>query len=194
MGFAAEGHPSVLTIGYGGRSRDELLAVLAGAGITHVADVRSVPASSALPAFNGPDLQAELRGKGIGYVFLGRQLGGRPDDPAAYTADGHVDYIARRRSPDFQAGIDRLCTGLERGLRLVVLCSEGQPDRCHRTKMVAAALVDRGVAVGHIDPDDSVVPHSVVMHRITGGQQSLGFVVAEHESVGAYSRPPKLHP
>ncbi|MGD9752147.1 MAG: DUF488 family protein [Acidimicrobiia bacterium] len=179
---------AVLTIGYGGDTVENLVSRLRAVGVTHVADVRSRPASRFRPEYNGPELQARLSEHGIGYVFLGSDLGGRPDDPTCYTADGRVDYRIIKQKPFFQRGLERLRAGSRRRLRICLLCSEGRPDDCHRTKLIAEALVEQfGITVEHIDPDGNLVAHEDALARLNRGQQSLGFIDLLHESSGTYA-------
>src|SRR5947209_8475483 len=93
--------PSVLraclfSIGHSHHGFGRLVELLRGTGVTTVADVRSLPYSQRLPQFNRPDLQAGLWEHEIGYAFLGDTLGGRPESPALYDADGRVNYERMR--------------------------------------------------------------------------------------------------
>lgn len=177
----------VFTAGYGGDTVDQLVARLQSVGVSHVADVRSRPASRFRPEYNGPTLQALLAASGIGYVFLGTDLGGRPDDPTCYTPEGRVDYRLVRDKPFFGRGLERVHLGSRR-LRICLLCSEGRPESCHRTKLIAQALVDQfGMVVKHIDPDGRLVEHTEVLARIDDGQQSLGLIDVINQSVGTYT-------
>ncbi len=180
----------VLTAGYGGRTVDDLLDRLLSTSVTHVADIRSAPFSQARPQFNGPNVEAELNGVGIGYVFLGRALGGRPSDPDCYTAEGRVDYGAIAEKEWFSAGLDRVMLGASKGLRICLLCSEAKPEGCHRSKLVSEALVRKGIAVLHIEMDGTLVSHENVMKRLDEPQQSLGFIDVVGQSTGRYSPRP----
>lgn len=86
---------TVFTVGHSNHSMDDFLALLAGRGIGAVEDVRSAPYSRFAPRFDREALAAALRGAGVAYDWLGRALGGRPDDPACYRR-GRVDYARRR--------------------------------------------------------------------------------------------------
>jgi len=175
-------------MGYGGDTLEGLVARLHAAQVTHVADVRSKPYSRFRPEFNGPELQNALKLANIGYVFLGRQLGGRPDDPDCYTTDDRVDYAMVRQKSFFREGLDRVQHGVSRGYRLCLLCSEGRPESCHRTKLIAEALLDEAaMQVIHVEPDGSQSSHAEVLARLTGGQQSLGFIDVIGQSLGAYA-------
>ena len=59
------------------------------------------------PQFNRALLQQSLKAQGIAYVFLGRELGGRPEDPSCYV-DGKVQYEASAETPLFKKGLGRI--------------------------------------------------------------------------------------
>ncbi|MCO5183563.1 MAG: DUF488 domain-containing protein [Anaerolineae bacterium] len=75
----------IYTIGYGSRAIDDLIAVLHQHDIAYLIDVRSAPYSRYKPEFSKNELDTTLRAVGIRYLFLGRSLGGRPDDPDCYS-------------------------------------------------------------------------------------------------------------
>jgi uncharacterized protein (DUF488 family) len=154
-------------------------ALLREHGVQYVIDVRSQPYSRHQPQFNREVLSALLHGEGVGYVFMGDLLGGRPADPTCYV-DGKVDYVACRAKPWFQSGIERLERALQGGHRLALMCSEARPEQCHRTKLIAIELVERGVTVLHIDEAGSVISHAAAMLRIDGGQMFLMPELNEH--------------
>src|SRR5262249_15686475 len=120
-----------------------------------VADVRSHPFSQRLPQFNRPALEAALRAEGIGYVFLGDLLGGRPPEPGVYDAEGRVDYEKVRPTASFQHRLARLLPATEPFV-VAMLCSEADPLDCHRGLMIAPALVERGVRPLHLHRDGTV--------------------------------------
>ncbi len=72
------------TVGHGRRPLEELVAVLADAGVQTLVDVRRFPGSRRLPWFNAEALAESLPAVGIGYAHL-PALGGRrsrrPDSP-----------------------------------------------------------------------------------------------------------------
>jgi len=112
-------------------------------------DIRSRPHSSRFPQFSQPGFEAQLRADGIAYLFLGEELGGRPDDPDAYRSDGLVDYRARRKSYAFRAGVGRLEAELEKRCA-ALMCAEEDPLECHRFLMVCPELVTMGLRPLHI--------------------------------------------
>lgn len=164
--------PSVYTIGYGGRSMDDVVAQLLHAEVRFVVDVRSVPHSRYQPEFSKQPLAATLGRRGIRYVFMGPQLGGRPDDPDCYT-DGHVDYEKCRSKDFFLEGIHRIRSAYKQGIPICLLCSEGKPWQCHRSKLIGTVLESEGIPVLHLAPKAQVLSQAAVIAKITGGQQSL---------------------
>ncbi len=150
---------------------DEFLRLLLSRRIELLADVRSQPVSSRFPQFNRAVLEKILESNGIAYLFLGEELGGRPDDPAAYGPDGVVDYRARRRSYAFGAGIERVEREAQTR-RLALLCAEDDPLECHRFLMIAPELVARGLAPLHLRKDGSEETQTAAEDRLL---RSTGF-------------------
>lgn len=135
----------LFTIGHSVHAPEVFLALLQRHGITAVADVRSSPYSRRHPHFGRGLLEPLLRHNEIAYIFLGRELGGRPADRSLYHTEGWADYESIRATTPFQRGIDRLIRGLEH-YRVAILCGEEDPLDCHRGLMIAPALVERGLA------------------------------------------------
>jgi uncharacterized protein (DUF488 family) len=154
----------VFTIGHSVHSQERFGALLRGAGVTAIADVRSAPYSRRHPQFNRETLRAALQAEGIAYVFLGRELGGRPSGPQFYTA-GVADYEKMAQSPAFREGLDRIIDGA-RTYRVALMCSERDPLHCHRCLLVSRALAEQGVRVSHILDDGSRVGHAEIEDRL----------------------------
>ena len=154
----------VLTIGHSKHSQEAFLALLRRHAVTVLADVRSTPYSRFNPHFNRKALESSLESIGIAYVFLGRALGGRPDDPSCYE-DGRVRYDRLARTPLFREGLERVVEDAGRE-RIALMCAEKEPLDCHRTLLVGHNLVERGVAVAHILADGALEPHDETMDRL----------------------------
>jgi uncharacterized protein (DUF488 family) len=145
----------VFTIGHSNHSAKGFVGLLKGHGIEVLVDTRSHPYSRHAPHFNVKDIEAILLGNGIGYLFLGLELGGRPEGEEFYDAEGRVNYARVERSRPFLDGIYRLEKEM-RAYRIVLLCSEEDPAGCHRRLLVGRALSERGISVWHIRGDGSV--------------------------------------
>lgn len=162
----------IYTIGYGARSLDAFLAVLKAQNIAYLIDIRSAPYSRFKPEFSGKALEAAVKAAGMSYVYLGEALGGQPKDATCYE-DGKVLYDRVKERPFFLEGLARIRRAYERGLRVVLMCSEGKPEQCHRTVLIGQALMDAGVPVTHIDEADALIGQEEALARRTGGQLSL---------------------
>jgi uncharacterized protein (DUF488 family) len=162
----------LFTIGYGARTLDEFIATLKANRIEYLVDVRTAPYSKFKPEFSKDLLQHHVERAGIRYLFMGDALGGQPKDPACHT-DGKVDYDKVRAQPWFQQGIVRLRKAVELGRRVALMCSEGRPEQCHRSKMIGEALAAAGIPVRHIDEDGGLLTQAEVIHRLTKGQMDL---------------------
>ncbi len=165
----SDGNIWLHTIGYGARTIEEFIAALKANGIEYLLDVRSAPYSKFKPEFSKELLEAALTKEGIRYLFMGDTLGGQPRDRDCYS-DGKVDYEKVRQRPFFNAGIERLRKAHEQRVRAALMCSEGRPEQCHRSKMIGEALAAAGIPVRHIDEDGRVLTQQQVMDRLTGGQ------------------------
>lgn len=163
----------IYTIGYGARDIDAFINVLRRYGIAYLIDVRSKPYSRFKPDFSKERLEQHLRLAGIRYVFMGDSLGGRPDDTTCYDVDGKVDYVQLAERPFYLAGIERLLKAQSKGLAVSLMCSEGKPENCHRSKLIGKTLAGREIAVSHIDENDEILGQEEVLLRLTGGQPSL---------------------
>lgn len=162
----------LFTIGYGARSVEELLSTLKANRIDYLIDVRTAPYSKFKPEFSKEALQHRVEREGIRYIFMGDTLGGQPSDPGCHT-DGKVDYEKVRVQPFFQNGIDRLKNAFVQQRRAALMCSEGRPEQCHRSKLIGEALAAAGIPLCHIDEDGALLTQTEVIHRLTQGQMDL---------------------
>ena len=169
---SGQGSQPLFTIGYGARTLEEFLAALKKNGIEYLIDVRTAPYSKFKPEFSKDLLQYHVERAGIHYLFMGDTLGGQPKDPACHT-DGKVDYGKVRAQPAFQNGIERLRKAFEQQRRAALMCSEGKPEQCHRSKLIGEALAAAGIPVCHIDEDGGLLTQTEVIVRLTKGQMDL---------------------
>ena len=157
----------IFGVGHSNLAAAELLALLREHGVACVADVRRFPVSRRHPQHAQPALEASLRGAGIDYAFLGRELGGRlePELPIdgsenrALREPAFRAYADALASPAFTSGFARL-EELARAKPLVFLCAERDWRQCHR-RILADALVARGWRVQHLAPAGTRVAHAL---------------------------------
>ncbi len=96
-----------------------------------------------------------LAAAGITYVFLGRELGGKPEASSLRGPSGLPDYDAIAATALYRAGLARLMAQ-GRAQRTAFMCSEGDPAHCHREKLVAHSLRAEGWRVRHILADGTI--------------------------------------
>jgi len=164
--------PPLFTIGYGARTLEEFIAALKANRIEYLIDVRSAPYSKFKPEFSKDLLQHQVERAGIRYLFMGDTLGGQPKDPDCHT-DGKVDYDKVRAQSFFQKGVERLRKAFQQQRPVALMCSEGRPEQCHRSKLIGEALAAAGIPVCHIDEDGCLLTQTQVIDRLTKGQMDL---------------------
>ena len=131
--------------------------------------MRSRPYSRFVPHFGKERLARILADAGVGYLFLGRELGGKPvrDDPP----QARLDYQARIREPSFQRGIETLLhAAAER--RVALLCRERDPLECHRLHLICRYLEPMALDIRHILPDGEVEAQAATERRLREGLEA----------------------
>jgi uncharacterized protein (DUF488 family) len=143
---------TIYTVGHSTRPFDELIVVLASAGVRRLVDVRSVPRSRRHPQFAGEALARSIPERQIAYTHEPRLGGFRR--PLADSANGGWEqpafqgYADHMASEHFQSALAAL-EALARHGATCVMCAEAQWWRCHR-RLLADALVVRGWRVLHL--------------------------------------------
>ena len=163
----------VYTIGYGSRSIEEFIEVLQHHNIAYLIDVRSTPYSRYKPEFSKEALAADLERHQIRYVFMGDTLGGHPNDEDCYDEKGQVDYEKVKDTESYRSGIERIQTAFNQQQCVALMCSEGKPEQCHRSKLIGASLDDQDISLIHIDENSEQQTQEKIIERLTGGQLPL---------------------
>lgn len=155
---------SLFTIGHSNQSLEELIALLKDYQITALADVRSQPYSRYLSHFNQPNLKLALMEAKIQYVFLGKELGGRPTAEDCYV-NGQADYEKMAKTEVFREGVQRLLAGLEQ-YRIALMCAEKDPLDCHRCLLVCRYLKDYHLEIKHILKSGEIESQEALENRL----------------------------
>src|SRR5690349_2668432 len=151
----------LFSIGHSNHPIETFLDLLATHQIEVLVDVRSAPYSRYVPHFNPANLKEHLKAAGFQYLYMGKELGGRPEGAEFYDADEHVRYDRVADAPFFLTGLERLTTGAGR-YRVAIMCSEEDPTHCHRRLLITRVLAGRGVTVTHIRGDGGVESEAAV--------------------------------
>lgn len=156
-----------MTFGHGTASEDELVAMLTGAGVARVVDVRRYPGSRRQPHVATDELAGWLPGAGIAYRWEPR-LGGRRQLPADaegldpwWQVKAFRAYAAHTRTAEFRSAVDELLEEASGGSpgRTAVMCSESLWWRCHRRLIADVLVLLHGVDVEHLQHDGRLVEH-----------------------------------
>jgi uncharacterized protein (DUF488 family) len=153
----------IFTVGHSRHELEHFVKLLTLNGVTALADVRSSPFSR-VPHFNRDALAAAVRGYGIKYVPLGRELGARREEGECYV-DGQAVYELVAKLPLFREGIDRLIRGA-RDHVIALMCSEKEPLDCHRAVLVCRHLRFHGLQISHIHADGRLESHRELERRL----------------------------
>jgi uncharacterized protein (DUF488 family) len=146
---------AVWTIGHSNHEFDEFARLVLTERIGCLVDVRSFPYSRYAPHFNRDEFEAGMIRRGVRYLFLGEELGGRPTREGHYDAKGHALYGPMSEEESFATAVEHLIEDARRN-RIALVCSEGDPQDCHRRLLVGKVLSDRGVELRHILPDGTI--------------------------------------
>jgi uncharacterized protein (DUF488 family) len=110
--------------------------------ISCILDVRSIPYSKHNRDFEKNNLSSELLCNGIEYVWMGETLGGRRHQfksSLGFRQDDRYDS-----DPDYTRGVLEL---VHKALTkpTALMCSEEDPRRCHRHKIIAHTLLNKKI-------------------------------------------------
>lgn len=95
-------------------------------------DVRTIPYSKYCPHFNANTLRGAVEAENIQYLYRGKNLGGRGVN------EGYEDAI------------QELSKMAKDGIRVCVMCSEGDYKKCHRYLTLTPSFKKQGLSVSHI--------------------------------------------
>jgi uncharacterized protein (DUF488 family) len=138
---------TVFTIGYGGRGKDDFLALLRSAGVKTVVDIRLRPDRASMGIWvkaktADKGIEAWLTEAGIGYrsvVELGNVFLDFPDWPARYQRLlDTAGALLTERLADIPGPI-------------CLMCAEKQAAECHRRHVAEFLAATQGATVRHLE-------------------------------------------
>ncbi len=143
---------ALLTIGYEGRTIDDVLTTLRQAEVGLLIDVRAV-AASRKPGFSKRQLAAGLDQAGIGYLHL--QNLGTPKPGRDAVRAGHPErmvpiFNAHMTTPEAQYALSE-AKALTPARRCCLLCFERDHRHCHRALVAEMIVAETGQAVEHLE-------------------------------------------
>ncbi len=145
------------TIGHSNHTIGDFICLLKQHQISMVVDVRSSPYSRYCSHFNKDFFEASLAGVNISYMYMGKELGARPNSPIYY--DGkRVNFGELAKSREFQHRIKWLLANIPNE-RIALMCSEKDPLCCHRMILLSRKLKDYKLSISHILEDGTLEEH-----------------------------------
>ena len=179
----------LFTLGHSNHGIDPFLDLLAGQGVTVLADVRSHPASRFAPHFSKERLRASLAAVGIGYLWLGEGFGARPKDPACYEG-GIARHALIAAHPAFALARAAVVEAAEAGATVCLMCAERDPLGCHRTALVSRRLRADFPDIRHIHGDGTVEDNTSFEARLVAGDRdgAIRDLFADSPVEAAYDR------
>ncbi|MDJ0680894.1 MAG: DUF488 domain-containing protein [Xenococcaceae cyanobacterium MO_167.B52] len=154
----------LFTIGHSNHSVEKFIALLEEHQINAIADVRSSPYSRYLSHFNQAELKFHLKKSQISYVFLGKELGARPEAEECYI-DNKAIYEKIAAQKVFSDGIERVINGTQK-YNIALMCAEKDPITCHRAVLLCQHLKNYNLEIHHIHPDSSLESHQQLEDRL----------------------------
>jgi uncharacterized protein (DUF488 family) len=153
----------VFTIGHSTRTIQDFIRLLKAHDVQRVVDVRTIRRSRHNPQFNRDQLSPALHRARIHYRHMAG-LGGlrraRRDSTNTGWRNasfrGYADYM---QTSTFRESLDQ-CIELAKQERVVLMCAEAVPWRCHRS-LIADALLVRGIEASEITSGVRTRPHSL---------------------------------
>lgn len=171
----------LFTIGHSNHTIEGFISLLQQHGVTALADVRSHPYSRFSPHFNRAALKEALAREEIRYVFLGQELGARPNNRECYV-DGKAVYEKIAATGTFRQGIQKVVKGLKKH-RIALTCAEKDPLTCHRAILVCQHLRYFNLHINHILKNGDLESHSHIEERMLAKYGFTKFAEAQEEPV-----------
>lgn len=174
---------AIYTVGHSTRPIEDLLALLTGARVELLVDVRTVPGSRRNPQFGRDALAASLSTRGIEYrhepALGGFRKPARDSPNSGWENEafrGYADYMA---TASFAHALEEL-QELARRRTTAMMCAEAQWWRCHR-RLIADALTVRGWRVLHLGLRAEPVEHELTPFAVVGPDGSLTYPPVQGE-------------
>jgi|TARA_Y100000310_G_scaffold343990_1_gene454403 uncharacterized protein (DUF488 family) len=139
----------IYTVGHSNHNIEKFIGLLKANGIESIIELRSVPKSKYSPHFNKPNLTYELSRNGIRYLDMGKYLGGRPDDKTVLNIENKIEEDLIEKKEWYLNSIMRLIN-LSKESKVAIMCSEENPNNCHRGYIITHTLLKKGEEVSHI--------------------------------------------
>lgn len=157
---------NLFTIGCSSYNVEYLIRRLKQNEINVIVDVRSVPYSKHTPQYNADVLKKVLQRNHILYMDFSKEFGARRDEKEVYV-NNQVSFERVMELPIFGKGVERIKKGLESKYRIALMCTEKDPEKCHRFSLVARGIEKKAnICSMHILADGTAVSKENIENRL----------------------------
>jgi len=176
----------IYTIGHSKHPIEKFLALLKLHKVEILVDVRTYPMSRFSPHFNKKRLEQSLAEASVKYLFMGEDLGGRPEGEQFYDEDGRTLYYKMAQTAGFQDDLRQIFE-LCKTQRVAIMCSEEDPNNCHRRLLIAKAMFESApdVTLHHIRTTGAIQEETAA--NVADGLKPLSTNIGDWRS----PKPPK---
>ena len=181
------------SIGHGNKSLEEFIAELNQFNIEYLIDIRSKPYSKFYPWFNKEALQHSINEtNNIKYGYMGNLIGGLPDKKFPCYTDDRIDYEKLAKMDFFQEGLRRLIKANNKKFKTCIMCSEANPNMCHRTKLIGVELQKQGINLQHLyltkRGEIILKSQTMVMNEILNNNNNFNNIFQDNTDIHLTSR------
>ncbi len=146
----------IYTVGHSNHSIEKFINLLKSNNIDKIIELRSVPKSKYCPHFNKQQLIYELSINEISYLDMGKYLGGRPDDKSVLNMDNRIEENLIEKKDWYNNAVKQLIE-ISSKTNVAIMCSEENPNNCHRGYIITHTLLKEGEEVSHIRGNGKVI-------------------------------------
>lgn len=163
------------SIGYANKQIDEFISILKKHNINSVVDVRTIPNSSQFKDYNKYNIERILKNNGIYYLSFKDEFGARRCETEVYDdiltcLNEKIKVVVFEKVwqlPIFKSGVERILNGLDKEFNICFMCSEKQPQNCHRAIMVSEYFYrEHNLEIKHIVDSNVEILHSALDSEI----------------------------
>jgi uncharacterized protein (DUF488 family) len=90
----------------------------------------------------------------IKYLDMGKSLGGRPSDKSVLNILDKIEFNKIESKQWYTDSINSLIE-ISKNKNIAIMCSEENPEECHRGYIITRSLINRNIEVMHIRGDRS---------------------------------------
>lgn len=149
------------SIGYGNENIKDFLLLLQKYNIKVLIDIRTFPSSTHNNYFEKERLEKTLKENGVNYLERGSIFGGTPlNNEDVFDEDGFLLYD-EFWTPEKNESLEKVIEfAKEKDKNICFMCSELDPEKCHRSRLIGRKVLTLGSEVIHIFKDKTLFQSS----------------------------------